>query len=166
VYQKLGQNGQSLTYAYDGNGNMLAAANAVGHTIAYQYDALNRVTQTSESGGASPPIPVAIIGVNLPNETWVPMNSVSNPYTVSWASVPYATTYVLQEQIDDGSWVTVQSASAISWSVAGKPAGIYRYRVAACNATGCGTWSPAGVFKVDGPELPIAILQIVTSPPH
>lgn len=164
LYQAVGQNGQTLTYAYDGNGNPLSVSNAVGHTIVYQYDALNRVTQQSESGGASPPIPPAIASLNLPSGTWVPMNGLSNAYTVSWASVPYASYYVLQVQDDNGNWVTVQSGSSLSWSATGQPAGTYRYRVAACDATGCSAWSPTGFFVVNSPDLPAAILQAATSP--
>lgn len=168
IYQKVGQNGQTLTYAYDGNGNPLSVTNAAGHTVAYQYDALDRVTQKTESGGASPPIPVTVTSINfsVPSDVWVPTGSVSAPYTVSWTSVPYASYYVLQEQADNGDWVTVQSSSAISWSTAGKPRGTYSYRVAACDATGCSAWSAAGVFIVDGPNpaLP-AILQIVLQSP-
>ncbi|PMQ04531.1 putative deoxyribonuclease RhsC [Dyella sp. AD56] len=166
LYQKVGQSGQTLTYAYDGNGNPLSAANAMGHTIVYQYDALNRVTQQAESGGASLPIPPTIGSINLPGEVWAATGSVSNPYTVSWNSAPYATDYVLQEQADDGDWVTVQSGSNISWSASGKPKGVYSYRVQACDATGCSAWSPAGTFVVNGPnpELP-AILQIVLDSP-
>ncbi|WP_267222560.1 DUF6531 domain-containing protein [Dyella silvae] len=164
IYQKIGQHGQTLTYAYDGNGNVLSTTNAMGHTVVSQYDALDRVTQQTESGGASPPIPATVSGINLPSYTWLPVGSASKPYTVSWNSVPYATTYILQEQVNDGSWVTVQSGSAISWSAGGKARGTYHYRVAACDTTGCSGWSPAGVYVINGPnpELP-AILLMITS---
>lgn len=164
LYQKVGQNGQTLTYAYDGNGNVLSVTNAMGHTSVYQYDHLNRVTNQTESGGATPPIPTPVSSVNLPSGVWLPLGGVSNLYSVSWNSVPYATYYVLQEQVDGGSWATVQSGSGISWSTAGKARGTYRYRVEACNSTGCSGWSPAGEFDVNGPnpELP-AILQLITS---
>lgn len=53
VYQRLGQHGQSSTFAYDGNGNVLSVTNAAGHVSSHQYDALNRVSRNIESGGAS-----------------------------------------------------------------------------------------------------------------
>jgi RHS repeat-associated protein len=56
VYQRLGQHGQSLTYAYDGNGNVMSITNAAGHVTSHQYDAFDRVTKTVESGGASPSV--------------------------------------------------------------------------------------------------------------
>lgn len=142
VYQKVGQNGQLLTYAYDGNGNVLSTTDAVGHTIAYQYDALNRVTQKSESGGTSPAMPATAPTINVPS------SSTSGAYTVSWNSITGATYYELQEQVNGGSWTTIQSSSAISWAASGKPNGTYGYQVHACNVTGCGPWSSVGAATV------------------
>lgn len=53
IYQRPGQHSQLLTYAYDGNGNVVSITNAAGHVTSHQYDALDRVTKTIESGGAS-----------------------------------------------------------------------------------------------------------------
>jgi YD repeat-containing protein len=142
VYQKIGQNGQSLTYAYDGNGNTLSIANAVGHTITNQFDALNRVTQTSESGGASPPMPSTAPTINAPS------NNATGSYTVSWTSVTGATTYPLQEQVNGESWNTIQNNSGISWATSGKANATYGYRVQGCNVTGCGPWSNVGATTV------------------
>lgn len=135
IYQKVGRNGQLVTYAYDGNGNVVSAADAVGHTIAYQYDALNRVTKKTESGGASPLMPSAAPSINAPG------NSATGNYTVSWMSITGATTYLLQEQVSGGSWSTVQNNATINWTANGKPSNSYAYRVQGCNATGCGPWS-------------------------
>ena len=142
LYQRLGQHGQSLTYAYDGNGNVLSITNAVGHVTSHQYDALNRVTQTVESGGASPPIPSGAPGLNAP------ASNASGSYTVSWNSIPAATSYVLQQQVNGGAWSTVQSNSALSWSASGKANGTYGYRAQACNSTGCGPWSGTTAVSV------------------
>lgn len=148
VYQKIGQNGQSLTYAYDGNGNVLSTADAVGHTISYQYDALNRVTQKTESGGASPAMPTTAPTLNVPS------TSSTGGYTVSWNSITGATYYLLQEQVNSGSWMTVQNSASISWSPTNKVNNAYGYRVGACNATGCGPWSNVGTITVSVPTAP------------
>jgi YD repeat-containing protein len=152
VYQRFGQNGQSHSYTYDGNGNVLSvttAVNAIGHTVSYQYDALNRVVKTLDSGGASPPMPSAAATPNAPT------SSLNGAYTISWNSVSYATHYVLQEQINGGAWTTVQDGSALSWSTTGRTGGTYSYREQACNATGCGTWSPVVSIQVGVDMSPI-----------
>ncbi len=166
LLQKVSQNGNTETYGYDGNGNLIWVMDPSGHTVLYDFDALNRVTKRSESGGASTPIPVVVGSINVPGNIRVPAGSTSVPYTVSWKPVAYGSTYVLQEQRGDGSWVTVQSGRAISWSTEGKASGTYRYRVAACNETGCSAWSEAGTFVITQPSdaLP-AILQIILDDP-
>lgn len=141
-YQSLGQHGQSRTYAYDGNGNVLSVADAMGHMTSHQYDALNRVTQISESGGASPPVPSSAPTLNAP------ASNASGTYTVSWNSISAASAYVLQEQVNGGGWNTAQNNSALSWSAGGKSNNNYGYRVQACNTTGCGPWSSVVTVNV------------------
>jgi RHS repeat-associated protein len=47
-----GNNGQQLTYTYDGNGNVLTRSDAAGRITRYAYDALNRLTTlTAPDGG-------------------------------------------------------------------------------------------------------------------
>lgn len=148
VYQKLGQNGQLLTYAYDGNGNVLSTTDAVGHSVVNQYDALNRVTQTMESGGGSPAMPASAPALSVPS------SSSTGGYTVSWNSITGATFYILQEQVNGGAWGNVQSSSAISWAPTSKANNTYGYRAQACNATGCGPWSNVGSIVVSVPMAP------------
>jgi len=148
LYQKIGNNGQTLTYAYDGNGNVASTTNAVGHLINYQYDHLDRVTQTVESGGASPPMPTA-----APTLT-VPATNTTGAYTLTWTAVSGATRYILQEQANGGGAVTVTNGSATSWGASGKANGTYAYQVKACNATGCGPLSAASSVTVNVPSAP------------
>ncbi|MGN6226880.1 MAG: chitinase N-terminal domain-containing protein, partial [Dyella sp.] len=68
-------------------------------------------------------------------------SNTTGAYTVAWSSVTGATSYTLQEQVNGGSWSTVQSSSAASLAVSGKGNGTYGYRVQACNSSGCGAWS-------------------------
>jgi len=51
LYQHYGMHGQTLTYAYDVNGNVVSVTDALGHTTTNQYDALNRVTQSTDANG-------------------------------------------------------------------------------------------------------------------
>jgi YD repeat-containing protein len=78
----------------------------------------------------------------------VPANSSTGSYTVSWTSVSGATRYTLQEQVNGGSWTSVQNSTATSMAISGKTSGSYGYRVEACNANGCGQWSATRTIAV------------------
>lgn len=68
-----------------------------------------------------------------------PSLSTDGNYTVSWNATPTAQTFRLEEQQADGaSWSVVQDSYLVAWQAAAKPDGTYRYRVQACNASGCG----------------------------
>ncbi|GAA0264612.1 hypothetical protein [Rhodanobacter caeni] len=78
----------------------------------------------------------------------VPTTSNTGSYTVSWTAVSTATRYTLQEQVNGGSWTSVQNSTARSMAFSGKPTANYGYRVVACNANGCGQWSAAKTIAV------------------
>lgn len=147
-YQIDGNHGQRLIYGYDGNGNVLAVTNATGHVTSYEYDALNRVSRETESGGASPPMPGTAPSLSTP------ASSNNGTYTVSWGGVGDATYYVLQMERNGGSWSAAQISAATSWSASSQSNGSYAYRVQACNATGCGPWSLTGFTTVAIPTAP------------
>ncbi|MGH8158506.1 MAG: hypothetical protein ACREPQ_10330 [Rhodanobacter sp.] len=148
LYQKQGQHGQTLTYRYDGNGNVLTVTDAVGHTTVNTYDHLDRLTQTTESGGASPPMPSSAPTLSEP------ASSNSGDYTVSWTAGSDATNYFLQEEVNGGSWVTATNTGSTSWNASSQPSGSYGYQVKACNATGCSPWSAQGTTTVSIPTAP------------
>jgi len=66
----------------------------------------------------------------------------SNPnngnFTVSWGSVPQATSYVLQESANGGAWTTVYAGSGTTAALTGRAGGSYSYQVQGCDSTGCG----------------------------
>jgi hypothetical protein len=70
---------------------------------------------------------------------------------VSWTAVTGASSYSLQQQVNGGSWTTIHSNGATSWSVSGEGNGTYAYRVQACNPGGCGPWSGTSTTTVDYP---------------
>lgn len=148
LHQKTGMHGQVLTYGYDGNGNVASVTDAAGHTVSYQYDALNRVVQTSESGGATLGVPVISLSPS----------SITGSYTVGWNGIDGATSYTLQEQLNGGTWSAAYSGSATSDAISGKADGTYGYRVQACNAGSCGSWSgTANVSVLLPPPAPASI---------
>lgn len=156
IYRKHGQNGQLLTYAYDPNGNVASVTDAVGHTIQYGFDELNRLTQTTESGGASPLSPSGQPAISVPG------TSSSGAYVVSWNSITGASYYILQEQTGS-SWATFPNNSGLSTQISGKTNGTYGYHVKACNATGCGPWSAVGTVTVAIPTAPTSAPSLSVS---
>lgn len=91
----------------------------------------------------------------------VPASSYSGGYSISWTSVPTATSYQLEEQVGAGSWVLVYNAAGTSMAVSGKPANSYGYRVKACNSAGCSATSVAKTIVV---TLPPTAAPSISSP--
>ncbi|WP_447732648.1 hypothetical protein [Rhodanobacter soli] len=90
-----------------------------------------------------------------------PTSSATGSYTVSWTAVGTATSYTVQEQVNGGAWVTIQTGSATSKAITGKGNGTYGYQVQACNVGGCGPWSATGSTTV---LLPPAVPSSITVP--
>jgi len=94
----------------------------------------------------------------------VPSSSSSGSYGVSWGSIAGAASYNLQEQLNGGSWATVQSNASSSWNASGRGAGTYSYRVQACGTSGCGPWSTVqSVNVLLPPPTPTGITVPATS---
>jgi len=70
-----------------------------------------------------------------------PASSTTGSYGVSWTAVAAATSYELQERHGSGGWTTIQATSGTSRAISGKVGGPWMYRVRACNASGCASWS-------------------------
>jgi YD repeat-containing protein len=71
-----------------------------------------------------------------------PATSTTGSYTLSWSVVATAVSYNLEESSNGGSgWSGIASVSGTSAGVSGRGAGTYLYRVKACNAAGCGSYS-------------------------
>ncbi|UPG88327.1 hypothetical protein L2Y96_12940 [Luteibacter aegosomaticola] len=86
-------------------------------------------------------------------------------YTVSWTSVPTASSYELQEEPDGGAWADISNAASLSKSVTHPSAGTFHYQVRACNAGGCGTWSAIATTVVSAPPSAPAAPASVTATP-
>ncbi|BFI96576.1 MAG: hypothetical protein RSP_20860 [Rhodanobacter sp.] len=108
--------------------------------------------QVCNSSGCGPwssvaTVTVALAPTSAPSVS-VPANSSTGAYTVSWSTVDTAASYALQEQVNGGSWSTLQSSASTSLNLSGKGSGTYGYRVQACNANGCGPWSGTGAITI------------------
>jgi YD repeat-containing protein len=96
----------------------------------------------------------------VPNLT-APASNSTGSYTVSWSAVSGATSYQLEERLNSGSWSTIHNGTGTSKARTGRTTGTWGYRVRACNAGGCGSYSairstvvtlpPSGAPALSGP---------------
>ncbi|MCC5865083.1 MAG: fibronectin type III domain-containing protein, partial [Wenzhouxiangella sp.] len=75
-----------------------------------------------------------------PGSISYPSSSSTGNFTVSWGSVSGATRYELQRSANSGStWSQIFNGNATSQNQS-LSNGTYRFRVRACNSTGCSSW--------------------------
>jgi YD repeat-containing protein len=77
-----------------------------------------------------------------------PSSNSTGTYIVSWNGVDGADRYQLQESFNSGSWSTIFNAFDTSVGRGSQPNGSYRYRVRACNSSGCSSWSATTTVDV------------------
>lgn len=75
-------------------------------------------------------------------------SSTNGSFALSWQPIAGATSYNLQERLNNGAWTTVQGSTATSWSASGRGTGAYSYQVQACAASGCAPYGPAWAVNV------------------
>jgi YD repeat-containing protein len=76
-----------------------------------------------------------------------PTASGNGNYTLSWNSVSaMVDNYVLQQQVNGGSWSTIYSGLNLSMTFSGKADSTYGYRIESCIVNECGGWG--GTFTV------------------
>ncbi|MYH15152.1 MAG: hypothetical protein F4149_08235, partial [Gammaproteobacteria bacterium] len=144
LQQKVGTG--SWTDEYSGSSLEHSVSVSVSGTYSYQVQAC---PARGSCGGWSTAASVTVTissTLNAPTLT-VPSTDADGIYTVSWASVPGASQYVLQEKTGAGAWADKYTGASLSHDLSGKANGTYSYQVKACtSATNCGAWSsPASV---------------------
>ena len=150
--------GNTEFYRYDGHGRrVLSTSPTLGRIVSmygldgvlrYQRDyrkekdiayfSLNGSPVAKATTAIAPDVPV------LKAPSYVSQPS----YTVEWNATTAAGSYELQQRAGTGAWQNLYSGSQRSHSVSGNANGSYGYRVRACNATGCGAWSPEAIVQV------------------
>ncbi|QRP64039.1 fibronectin type III domain-containing protein [Rhodanobacter sp. FDAARGOS 1247] len=159
VLQQSGNGGTTWSAAYNGSGTSTAIAGLVDGSYVYQVQACNTYGCSAWQAGSATLV-VTHPPVSAPSLT-APASSASGSYTVSWSGVPGPVSYTLQEQVNGGSWATIQNNGTTSKAISGKGNGSYGYRVQACNVSGCGPWSATDTTTV---LLPPAAPSSITVP--
>jgi YD repeat-containing protein len=153
--------GSSWTAIYNGGNTSTGVAGLADGSYSYRVQSCNAYGCSAWRTGA-------VLVVTHPPTTAptlsVPATSANGSFTVSWSGVSGPVSYSLQEQVNGGSWATVQSNGTTSRATSGRGNGTYGYRVQACNVGGCGPWSAAhSVVVLLPPLVPASISVPATS---
>lgn len=68
--------------------------------------------------------------------------------TLSWPAANTATSYVVQQQFNGGTWTQVASGSGTAATISQPADGSYLYRVQACSGVGCSGWTSSNTVTV------------------
>lgn len=68
--------------------------------------------------------------------------------TVNWSSSATATSYVLQQKQNSGSWNQVLNSNVTSYTLSNPVDASYSYQVQACNANGCSAFTASNTVSV------------------
>jgi len=114
------------------------------------------------SSGCSPNSPMATMVLAIvplqPGPIAGPTTNGDGTYTLTWGSLPVElwgeTSYVLQERLNGGDWVTVYNGNNSTYTASGRGVGTYGYRVQACNVHRCGEFSAIFTTVLSVPSVP------------
>nr|WP_284691772.1 DUF6531 domain-containing protein [Pinirhizobacter soli] len=127
-------NGGAWVTVYNGATSSGGVSGRTNGTYGYRFESCNANGCSDWSPSlyvtvAQPPASAPILTAPATNPTW--------NFTVSWTTVPTATSYNLYEQVNGGAWSLLQSSNLTTWASLNKPNGTYGYQVQACNISGC-----------------------------
>ena len=146
--------GLSLTKEYDVAGRLIREyRDEPGGTFAVRLNAydvdsnlISTVVQRTTAVFKPTAVPTLTVAGSAPGS-----------FTVSWTGSNGAETYALDQSIDGGSWSRVSNTAGLSKPFSDMAAGRYSYRVRACNAQGCTSYSASKDIEVvlppSSPEL-------------
>ncbi len=113
----------STVYTGTATSHTVVGLNTADHT----FRVAARYTGTAGSYRTSSPVRV----VRTPTDITVPATDTNGAYTISWVGSAGVDQYVLQEQVNGGSWSNVYTGTATSTSFSGRTTNTYKYRVKA-----------------------------------
>lgn len=134
-------NSAAYTTVYTGTAVAHTLTNLGVGSYTYQVRACNVVSSFTTCGNW---VSSTAVNVSLPAATATitgPTDDSDGVYSLSWAAATGAGTYELQENLNGGTWTTIQNTSAVDINLTGKTDGTWNYRVRVCNVPGCSAWS-------------------------
>ena len=138
-------NGGSWTQAYSGSATSKALSGLGDGSYKYRVQACNG--NGCSGWRTSGTLTVAWIPAT-PSSITVPASSLDATIAVSWSASSHASSYVLYQSFNSGSWSQVYSGSASSRTVTVSASGSYKYEVKACGAGGCSGYKVSSTVAV------------------
>jgi YD repeat-containing protein len=140
-------NGENWPQIYSGPLTSLSLPVAVDGSYVFRVSACNSV------GCSLPTLTNTVVVAHIPPAP----ASLSVPGTstgvlgISWPAATYATSYSLEQSTNNVNYTAVYNGAATSASIGVGATGVYYYRVKACDANGCGPYSPVAASTVTIP---------------
>lgn len=154
----------------NGGWSLIYSGNSLSHTVSGKGNGtyLYRATACNE-GGCSGYSQNASVSVLLPPagapSISAPATNSSGAYTVTWTAIAMTTSYRLEESTNGGAWTLIHDEGSTGRSMSGKASGTYKYRVQACNTSGCSAWSLTPTVSVQRtPGVPTGAHASLVSP--
>lgn len=149
-------NGGTYSQIYSGSSSAYNVSGRSPASYCYRVRAVNAYGTSSYSASqcttVNPP-------PNTPVITTISNTDGDGDYTVDWNDISIAVSYELQENHNDGTFVTVYTGANSSYAVTGRTSGSWCYRVKSINATGSSDWSPTQCAIVNlAPNVPVNLL--------
>jgi hypothetical protein len=158
------KNGAQLSsYLYDGDGKRVKTVNTNGTKYSLYasngkllFDKNISSDRTSEYFYLNTMLIAKTDGLSAPTFDTTPISPDGN-FTVSWGEIIGATTYSLEREIAEGSWVQETDGVIRQWSGTGFTNGYVNFRVIACNAEECSRYRNYSVQVLFPPNTPTTI---------
>ena len=132
-------------------------------TYSYRVRASNSCGNSGWAPVSPPGSPCIVTSIPLaPSTISVPSTDCDGAYTVSWASVSGATSYLLERATkpDFSDPVPIYTGAGTSLNETGVPIGNYWYRVRASNSCGDSGWTSSSKCEVSSPPLAPSSLTV------
>ena len=157
LYRKFGSGNYALVYSGTSTSRPIDNLGAGSYT--YRVRAYKTTGSYSNYSGYRTGSAVTVTSPSVPSTLTVPASDNDGNYTVSWSSTTGASSYTLQRQLLNGtSWTTVYNGGSTSRAESGISGGQHAYRVRACSAVGCSSYSAVkNIHVMAPPNLPAAV---------
>lgn len=129
-------------------------------TYSYRVRFVAPSESTLSSGYSNTKVTVVSIVPGIPSSISAPSSDNNGAFTVSWGTASgTVASYKLEQQVDSGVWSEIYNGTGTLQPLTGLADGTYKYRVKACNSSGCSGYRTASntTIVISPPGTPSSI---------